>query len=168
MWAKLCKNGLIFFLLAFFVIPFSLKKVEGQEPEVRKLTLSELREMIREAKGKVVLIDFWATTSPASRHAMPFFDTLYASYKDKGLVVLGITVEGVGEEVVKPFVKMMGVKYPIFIGGDDIIEAYDIQYVPVTYLLDKEGKIGLKELGFTKETPNKLKKRVEELIKAGQ
>ena len=167
MWAKFFQFYLVSFLLTILIEHCSTDKVEAQEPYVRKLTLSELRDIIREARGKVVLIDFWSTTSPVSRHAMPFLDKLYESYKDKGFVVLGITVESVGEGVIKSFVKMLGIKYPLFIGGNDIVEAYDIQYIPVTFLLDREGKIGLKEIGFTKDTPEKLRRKVEELIKAG-
>lgn len=167
MWAKFFNVSLAFPLLVIFIEHFPLKKVEAQEPPIKKLTVSELRDTLMKARGKIVLIDFWAATSMVSRQAMPFLEKLHEDYKNKGLVVMGIMVEGVREEVVKPLVKMLGVKYPIFIGGDDVIESYDIQYVPVTYLLDREGRIAMKELGFTKETPEKLRQKVEELIKAG-
>ncbi len=156
---------LISFLLVLFLVPCFLAEARGQEPQIKKITLSELRDKVKEARGRVVIIDFWATTSPVSRHAMPFFDKLYESYKDKGLVVMGVSVEGVSEEVVGPFVKMLDVRYPIFIGSSDIVEAYDVQYIPVTYLLDRENRIVLKEIGFTKDSPDRLRRKVEELIK---
>jgi thiol-disulfide isomerase/thioredoxin len=156
---------LIFFLLILFLLSCFVNEAGTQEPPIKKITLSELRDLLGGARGKVIIMDFWATTSRASRQAMPFLGKLHEDYKDKGLVVIGVTVEGVGEEVIRPFVKMLGVKYPIFFGGDDIIEAYDIQYVPITYLLDREGKVGLKEPGFNKDTPERLRRKVEELIK---
>jgi thiol-disulfide isomerase/thioredoxin len=168
MWTRSFKIGLALLLLSIFIKYCPLARAEAQEANVKRLTLSELRAKVAEARGKVVLIDFWSSTSPVSRQAMPFLNSLHEGYKDSGLVVMGITVEGVGEEVIKPFVKVLGIKYPIFIGGNDLVEAYDIQYLPVTYLLDREGKVGLKEIGFTKDTPKRLKQKVEELLKAGQ
>ncbi len=166
MHSRLYKESWGFLFLTLLLV-FGISNNEGAEkPQIKRLTLSELKEKVREAQGKVILIDFWATTSPASRHSMPFLNKLYESYGDNGLVVIGVAIEGVGEEVIRPFVEMLGVKYPVFIGGDDLVEAYDIQYIPVTYLLDRSGKIGLKELGFTKETSERIRRKVEELIKA--
>ena len=119
-------------------------------------------------KGKVVLLDFWATYCLPCKDEIPFLNELYKTYRDKGLEVIGVSIEGVGEEVIRPFAEMMRISYSIFLGGDDIIEAYDIQYIPLTYILGKDGRVRMKEIGFKKEVSiPKFKRQVEELLKEG-
>lgn len=154
-------------ILTFLVVCllWGTAPAEEKEARVKRITLAGLRETIKDNRGKILIIDFWATYCIPCREAMPFLDGLYKAYRDKGLEVIGISVEGEGEEVIGPFVEMLNLTYPIFIGGDDIIEAYDIQYVPVTYILGKDSKVRMKEIGFDRQSPSKLKSKVEELLR---
>lgn len=135
---------------------------------VKKITLEGLREKILENKGKVLILDFWATYCAPCKEEIPFLNELYQTYRDKGLEVIGISIEGAGEDVIRPFAEMMRISYPIFLGGDDIIEAYDIQYIPLTYIVGKDGRVRMKEMGFKKEVSiPKFKRQIEELLKEG-
>ena len=158
------------FIPFFIALILSGPTVYAQETKlsVKKITLEGLREKILENKGKVLILDFWNTLSAPCKEEIPFLNELYQTYRNKGLEVIGVSVEGVGEEVVRPFAEMMRISYPIFLGGDDIIEAYDIQYIPLTYILGKDGRVRMKEMGFKKEVSiPKFKKQIEELLKEG-
>lgn len=155
------------FLLALIL---SSPTVDAQEKKlsVKKITLEGLREKILENKGKVLILYFWDTLSTPCKDEIPFLNELYQTYRNKGLEIIGISVEGVGEEVIRPFAEMMGIDYPIFLGGDDIIEVYDIQYIPLTYILGKDGRVRIKEAGFRKDTStSKFKSQIDELLKEG-
>lgn len=99
-------------------------------------------------KGKVIILDFWATWCPPCRKEIPDFIRLYDNYKDKGLVIIGISSES--EDTLKNFCTDAEVNYPIAIGTREIQQAYGgIQYIPTTFIIDKKGNIVNKHVGFT-------------------
>ena len=120
---------------------WQLKNLEGQA-----VKLSDF-------KGKVVLLNFWATWCPPCRREIPDFVALQKQYGDKGLVVIGVSVDEGGAEVVKPFVKKMGINYPIVLGDQKTAAAYGgIQVVPTTFVIDKTGKIAAQHEGGADRT----------------
>ncbi|MDP8299450.1 MAG: redoxin domain-containing protein [Candidatus Tantalella remota] len=100
-------------------------------------------------KGKVVILDFWATWCPPCRIGIPEFQALYEQYKDKGLVVVGVALDQGGVQVVKPFVKKNGVTYLVAIGDRGVVAAYGgIRGIPTTFVIDRQGKIVQKYVGY--------------------
>jgi thiol-disulfide isomerase/thioredoxin len=130
---------------------FSLKSLENRE-----MTLTSL-------KGKVVLLDFWATWCPPCREAIPHLVELYQNYKDKGLVVIGMNVDRGEGEVVRRFVKSMGIPYPILLAPEETVRDYGVNALPTTVLVDKEGKIREKIVGFNSSIAKKVVERVREV-----
>ena len=111
---------------------FTLRDLDGE-----RVTLSKLR-------GKVVLLNFWATWCPPCRMEIPDLSRIYTDYKDKGVVVLGVSWDDLSNEQIKAFVKNYKVAYPIFHGTQSelsqIGKAYAWQgYLPTTYLIDRKG-----------------------------
>ena len=99
-------------------------------------------------KGKVVLLDFWATWCPPCRAEIPHFIELYNSYKSQGLEVVGLSVRE-KPEVVRAFVKEKDIPYPVAITTGQQEKAYGgIQGIPTTFLIDKKGRIAGKYLGY--------------------
>ena len=139
---------------------------EGR-PEIKKLSVEELRGIVQENKGKVLVLNFWSTLSSISREEMTFLNILYGTGNNEALEIIGVNVEGVEPDVIEPFVEMMHIKYPVFVGGGDIVEAYDLQFVPVTFILGKDGRVRHKEIGFSEKERPKLKKLVEMLSTEG-
>ncbi len=101
-------------------------------------------------KGKVVLLDFWATWCGPCRIEIPWFTDLERNNKDKGFEVLGVSMDDEGWEVVKPFLSEVGVNYRVLMGNDATAQAYGgVDALPTTFLIDREGKIAAVHLGLT-------------------
>ena len=101
-------------------------------------------------KGKVVILDFWATWCPPCRAEIPHFIGLQEKYGKQGLVIVGISVDEGGPEVVSSFVKANKVNYPIVLGNLDVAQQYDATNgIPTTFVIDRKGNIVSKHLGYT-------------------
>ncbi len=95
---------------------------------------------LKDLKGKVVLVNFWATWCPPCRKEMPDLNGLYKTFEKKGLVVLSISDEN--PEKVLPYVKEHPVEYPILLDPGDVTEkAYHIEGIPKSFVYDRDGKI---------------------------
>ncbi|MCC7430179.1 TlpA family protein disulfide reductase [bacterium] len=118
---------------------FSWKDAEGNLQ-----TLENLR-------GKVVILDFWATWCPPCRAEIPHFIDLYSDYSSKGLVIVGVSVDQEGISVVENFVKQNKMNYPQVVVKEDVVRAYGISPIPTTFILDKEGKIVNRYIGYNEK-----------------
>jgi thiol-disulfide isomerase/thioredoxin len=100
-------------------------------------------------RGKVVILDFWATWCVPCRVKIPNFVELQKQYGDKGLRVVGVSLDEQGPEVVKNFVKQFGVAYPIVIGNQKVADAYGgIDAIPTTFVIDRKGRIVNQHMGY--------------------
>ncbi len=115
---------------------FTLQDLDG-----KTVTLSQF-------KGKPVLLDFWATWCPPCRAAIPGLENLHKSYAGKGLVVLGISMDQGGWDYVKSFASEYGITYTILKGTNDVFESYQVRTIPTVVLVNKEGEIVKRYLGF--------------------
>ncbi len=103
--------------------------------------LSQKKVKLTDFKGKVVILNFFATWCPPCRLEIPELVKLYRLNKEKGLVVLGISLdEDVPPQDLMTFVKNMKITYPILMGTKDVLEKYEIGGVPTTILINREGK----------------------------
>src|SRR5664279_3033369 len=95
---------------------------------------------LRELKGKVVLVNFWATWCPPCRKEMPDLNTLYQRFKDQGFVILAISDEEVGK--VKPFIAERNISYPVMLDpGRKINDLFQVEGIPKSFVYDREGKL---------------------------
>ncbi len=119
---------------------FTLPRLGGGD-----FTLSSL-------KGKVIILDFWATRCPPCRKEIPGFIELYKNYKDEGLEIVGVCLES--ETTVKPFAKETGINYTLVFANQEIGRQYGgIRYIPTTFIIDCQGNITKKHIGYaSKET----------------
>jgi peroxiredoxin len=95
---------------------------------------------LRELKGKVVLVNFWATWCPPCRKEMPDLNTLYQRFKDQGFVILAVSDEEVGK--VKPFIAERNIGYPILLDpGRKVNDLFQVEGIPKSFVYDREGKL---------------------------
>lgn len=100
-------------------------------------------------RGHVLMLDFWATWCAPCRVEIPHFVELQKQYGDKGLTVVGVSLDEQGTEIVKKFVKKYGVNYPIVMGNEKISEAYGgIDAIPTTFVIDRQGRIVSRHMGY--------------------
>jgi peroxiredoxin len=117
---------------------FSLKDANGQS--------------VRPAdyKGKVVLLDFWATWCGPCKVEIPWFIDFERQFKDQGFAVVGVSMDEDGWNVIKPYVQKMQMNYRILLGNDDISTAYGgLDSLPTTLLIDRQGKIASVHVGVS-------------------
>jgi peroxiredoxin len=120
---------------------FALKDADG-----KTVKLSDFR-------GKVVLLDFWATWCGPCKFEIPWFKEFERGYKDQGLVVLGISMDEEGWEIVKPFAQEMGINYRLVIGNDTTADLYGgVSSLPTTFLIDREGKVASVHVGLASKS----------------
>jgi thiol-disulfide isomerase/thioredoxin len=120
-----------------FAPQFSLTDISGQ-----KLSLADY-------KGKVVLLDFWATWCGPCRIEIPEFVQLQKRYRDQGLAVIGISMDD-GPRPVKEFYKQFNMNYPVALGDDKLAELYGgVLGLPTTMVIGRDGRIYAKHVGAT-------------------
>jgi peroxiredoxin len=92
-------------------------------------------------KGKVILVNFWATWCHGCQTEIPWYVDFQKKYADQGFVVIGISLDDDGWKSVKPWLKEKKVNYPIVIGNDALGKQYGLDGMPLTALVDREGRI---------------------------
>ncbi len=116
---------------------FTLPQLDGQ-----MLRLSTYR-------GKVVLLDFWATWCDPCREEIPHFVELQKKYGDRGLQIIGISMDD-GPEPVRPFSQQFHMNYPVVMGTAKTGELYGgILGLPISFLIARDGRIHAKHIGAT-------------------
>jgi peroxiredoxin len=96
---------------------------------------------LKQYRGKVVLLDFWATWCHGCKEEIPWFSAFERRYAAKGLRVVGVSLDEDGWKSVKPFLKTADIPYRITVGGDPMAKTYGIENMPDTFLIDRHGRI---------------------------
>ncbi len=141
-------TGLFFITVLFF---FIINNTNG-EPEEGPYppnynTVSTDVVSLSDFKGKVVILDFWATWCPPCRKGIPDLIELKKEFKDKGVEIIGISLDsftkgGATKDDVIPFIKDYGINYPILVGDMNVAQQYGgIRSIPTSFVIDKEGYI---------------------------
>lgn len=117
-------------------------------------------------RGKVVMLEFWATWCPPCIEAAPAMKTVYGKYKDRGFVLLGISVDkghDAGAKVTS-FVKEKALTYPVFLDDENLSAAYGANSIPTSLIIDKKGRIAVRHTGFIPDMAETLSQEIEALL----
>uniref|UniRef100_A0A7V3ZV10 TlpA family protein disulfide reductase n=1 Tax=candidate division WOR-3 bacterium TaxID=2052148 RepID=A0A7V3ZV10_UNCW3 len=148
-------------LIFIFLIHCGGKRL--QEPlEFQLETLEGEKIDLKNYKGRVILMDFWATWCPPCRAAIPHLIDLYQKYQNKNFAVLGIGLDE--KEALKKMKEELNIPYPIFIGNNEMAKFYQISAIPTLVLINKKGSIAYKEVGFSEEGIKNLESKILEML----
>jgi peroxiredoxin len=136
-------------LCSFGLTTFATNPESGQVAPAWELKdLDGKAVKLADFKGKVVLLNFWATWCPPCRAEIPDLVSLQQQYSPQGLVVIGVALDEGGAARVRPFVKKFGIEYPVVIGNQKIAQAYGgIDAVPTTFVIDRKGTVVAEQKG---------------------
>jgi thiol-disulfide isomerase/thioredoxin len=120
-------------------------------------------------KGKVVLLDFWATWCVPCKAEIKILNKLAAEYKDRGLEIVGISYLDEGPDMVKPYVKENPMNYTKALGNPELLGAYKVgDVLPVTIIIDKQGQIRYRHQGLSSsglsEFESELRSKIEQML----
>lgn len=119
---------------------------------------------LSDLKGKVVLVDFWATWCGPCRQSIPMVQKLYEKHRAEGFEVMGVALER-DEAGVRAFARDMGMTYSTGIPVNvETLQAYRPDSIPTMALVDRKGQIRLREVGFASETEAKLERVIKKLL----
>jgi peroxiredoxin len=174
-------------LIGVIILSCSKKETSGDKTgEVKKtgegisegevapdFTLKDLRReevSLKEFRGKVVLLNFWATWCPPCRKEVPSMVELYGKYKDRGLEIIGVNLDKLGKSEVKKFSLEHKMNFPILLDpAGDIAALYRVVALPTTIFLDRNGRIKGNRisgaLDWSAETNRSL---IESLLKSNE
>ena len=119
---------------------------------------------LESAKGKVVMLDFWATWCPPCVRGLPVVSAIAEKYKDKGLVFYAVN-EQEDEETIKAFLEKKGLKIPVALDKDGSLgHSYLVTGIPQTVLIGKDGTVQVVHVGFMPSMEQELTKQIEDLL----
>lgn len=103
-------------------------------------------------RGKVVLLNFWATWCAPCRVEMPWFEEFSNRYRDQGLIVIGLSMDEEGWSAVRPALARLKISYRVSLGNRALAKSYGVtESLPSTFLIDRQGIIRSVTTGFGKK-----------------
>ncbi len=132
---------------------FTLRAMDG--PNLR----------LKEQRGRVVMVNFWATWCGPCRQEMPQLNRLYEKYKASGFVLLGVNVDDDQRKAAEVAAKL-GVTFPVLLDTDKTVsKLYDLSTMPSTVIIDRDGKVRYVHRGYLTGYEDNYEKQIRELLK---
>lgn len=138
------KFKVFIFILALFLLGAcsqgSAVEIGQKAPEFSLTDIDGKTSSLSDFKGKVVILDFFASWCPPCRQEIPDFIGLQKAYGDKGFAMIGVALENA--QAAKDFAVKAGINYPVLVDDEKVSNSYGpIRSIPTTFILDKDGKI---------------------------
>lgn len=120
-----------------------------ESPAIEVVTRSGEPFSLAEHRGRVVLVNFWATWCRPCRVEMPGFQKVYDRYRDQGFTILGLSTDATGVRTVDDYVRERGVTYPVAMATLELRREFGgVREIPSSFLIDKQGRIRYTVRGF--------------------
>ena len=140
------------------------KKMVNQKVDDFRLASTSGRQYSLESlKGKVVLLNFWATWCGPCLHEMPFMQGLYNKYKDKGIEILSVSIDEYDFRV-PPVVTRLKLDFPVFV--EPVFgERFNAKTIPLNIFIDRQGTLRYRKIGFDNDSEREFETILAELLK---
>jgi len=140
-------------------------KEGGLAPDFTLLNSQAKKVSLSDSKGKVVLLNFWATTCPPCVAEMGSLERLYLSFQGKPFELLAVSLDEGGWPAIETFLKKIPVTFPILLDPDfKVPDEYGTYRLPESYLIDSKGKIVEKIAGPQEWAEERWRKKIETLL----
>jgi peroxiredoxin len=108
---------------------------------------------LSDQKGKVVLLNFWATWCGPCKVEIPWFMSFQQQYKDRNFAVVGVAFDDDGWTAVKPYIAEHKINYRVVVGNDALDKAYGgVESLPTTFLIGRDGRVASKHVGLVSKS----------------
>ena len=134
-------------------------------PDFTLRTMNGPNLRLAEQRGRVVMVNFWATWCGPCRQEMPHLNRLYEKYRASGFVLLGVNVDDDTRNAAELATKL-GLKFPVLLDTDKgVSKLYDLSTMPSTVLIDRDGKVRYVHRGYLTGYEDTYDKQIRELLK---
>jgi peroxiredoxin len=160
-------SALAFALVATLASPLATGAVAPQAsaPDFTLRTMNGPNLRLAEQRGRVVMVNFWATWCGPCRQEMPQLDRLYQKYKSSGFVLLGVNVDDDARKAGDVAAKL-GITFPVLLDTDKAVsKLYDLSTMPSTVIIDRDGKVRYLHRGYLAGYEDNYDKQIRELLK---
>ncbi|MBI3551298.1 MAG: TlpA family protein disulfide reductase [Elusimicrobia bacterium] len=128
-------------------VPTSHQELGTSAPALSLPDLSGKPVSLSDFKGKVVLLDFWATWCGPCQEELPDLIALHEKYKAKGFTMLGVSEDSAGRDAVAEFAALNKIPYPILLSGGKDPAGWDVPGLPTAFLIDRKGRVARSYIG---------------------
>ncbi len=159
---KLFASTLLCLLLAVSV---QARELSGPAPDFTLKSNQDKNIRLKELRGQVVMLNFWASWCGPCRQEMPLLDEIYQRYNPAGFVLLGVNVDADIEQA-NSLLKEIPVSFPVVYDTDSkVSEAYKVDAMPTTIFIDRDGQLRYLHRGYKAGDEAEYRKLIKELIR---
>jgi peroxiredoxin len=156
----------VLLLISLSVITGCVKESKTENLEYVDFVLNDIEGnslRLSDHMGKVVLLEFWATWCPPCKMAVPTLSEMHDSYSERDFSLISVSIDD-SINSVRDFAEDHNIRYTILFDDSNVNRRYGVTTIPTTFIIDKEGKIVSKHMGFSSGNVPDIKREIEELI----